>query len=156
MEIQNCKNCCIPLPWWPSWNYSYSTPPEPYVGLSWNLMGGIKGTLRFRIAKIVPFVCPRWWPSWKSPNHICSRTLSLIEPKLCGRHLGNMEIQNCLNRSILPRWQPSWNSSNHISSQTISWIEPKLDGRYWGDLENQNCSNCSVPISKIVAILKIF
>ena len=69
---------------------------QRHVGLSWNLVGGIVATWRFRIAKIVPFRCPRWppWrPSWNSSNDISSQTVSPIELKLDRRHHSDTEIQ---------------------------------------------------------------
>ena len=58
------------------------------------MMGGIRMLWKFRIAKILLFQCPRWPPSWKSSNHISPKTVSQVEPKLDGRHQGDMEIQN--------------------------------------------------------------
>ena len=37
-------------------------PPKPYVGSSWNLVGGITVRQKFKIAKITPLRCPRWPP----------------------------------------------------------------------------------------------
>ena len=65
-----------------------TSPPKPYVWLSWNLMGGITVTQRVRFAKIVPFWYRRWlpwWPSWNSSKDITSQTVSWIESKLDGR-----------------------------------------------------------------------
>ena len=73
-------------------------PPKPKVQLGWNLVRGIVATWRFRIAKIVPFRCPRWpqWrPSWNSSNDIFSQTRSPIELKLDGWHHSDTEIQKC-------------------------------------------------------------
>ena len=88
--------------------------------------------------------------SW---NHICSQTLSQIEPKLGGRHWGHMEIKNCKNNSVpiskmatmsailkifkqYLLW-PSWKSSIVFCSWTVSQIEWKwwkASGHH-GDLE---------------------
>ena len=65
-----------------------TSAPELYVGLSWNVVGSIGKTWRFRIAKIVPFRYPNWpprRPSWNSSNDIFSQTVCWIEPKLNGR-----------------------------------------------------------------------
>ena len=58
---------------------------------------------------------------------ISPRTINWIELKLSGRHCGDMEVQNCLNCSVL------------ISSQIVGRIEPNLDGRHHSDTEIQNC-----------------
>ena len=55
-----------------------TSPQESYVGLSWNLVGGIVATWKFRIAEIVLFWYPRWppwWPFWNSSKDISSQTL---------------------------------------------------------------------------------
>ena len=67
---------------------------QNYVGLSWNLVGGIVVTWRSRIAKILPFRYPRWPPIWNSSNDI-SQAVSQIEPKLDGTVHSGTEIQNC-------------------------------------------------------------
>ena len=120
-------------------------PWKPYVRKSWNLLGGITVTQRFRIAKIILFRYPRWWPAWNSSNDISSQSLSQIESKLDGRH-HSYSCQRFRIAKIVPfqypRWlpgRPSWNSLNDISSKTISQIVPKLYGRYWCDIEIQNC-----------------
>ena len=103
------------------------------------MVEGIGASWRFRIAKMVPFWYSRWppWqPSWKSSNHICYRTVSLIELQHDGRHWGVMEFRIAkVHLFQCPRWLPSWNSSN----QTVSQVEAKLDGRHQGDMEIQNC-----------------
>ena len=79
-------------------NLQTTSTPEQQVKLSQNLVGGIRVTWRFKIAKFVLFQYPRWplfWPSWKSWNDICSQMVSSIKLKLSGRHWGDMEIQNC-------------------------------------------------------------
>ena len=58
----------------------------------------LKATSPLKLCRIVILrypLWPPWLPSRKSSNHICSWTLSWIEPKLGGRHLGGMEIYNC-------------------------------------------------------------
>ena len=76
-----------------------TTSPHKFW-LSWNLMGGITVTQRFKIVKIVPFRYPQR-PSWNSSNDISSQTISPIELKHVWRHHSDTEIQNCQNHSIL-------------------------------------------------------
>ena len=57
-------------------------------------MRGIKGTWRFRIAKIIMFRCSRKSQITSAPE------CCLIKPKLGERHGGDMVIQNCSNRSV--------------------------------------------------------
>ena len=64
--------------------------------LGWNLVGGIVATWRFRFAKMAPFRYPRWppcRPSWNSSNDISYQTVSLIEPKLDGRHHSDIDSE---------------------------------------------------------------
>ena len=80
-------------------------------GLSWNLVGGIGETWRFRTAKFVPFRHQSWptqWPSWNSSNNI-SQTWIQIESQLDGKHQRNTEIQNC--------WIPSGRILSEMASK---------------------------------------
>ena len=55
-----------------------TSPPKPYVRLSWDLMGGISVRQKLKTAIIFPFQYPRWppqWPSWNSSNVRLSRNL---------------------------------------------------------------------------------
>ena len=65
-------------------------------------MGGIGATQRFRIAKIVPIFKRSNINKMGPLGHIenlqpssASDGVSQIEPKLGGRHWGDMEVQNC-------------------------------------------------------------
>ena len=93
---------------------------------------------------------PWIWLSLACMNPDIFRTPSWIELKLDKRHQSNIEIQNCLNRSV----PISKMAATHICFPVVSWIGPKLGGRHWGDMEIQNCWNHFVTISKMAAIWK--
>ena len=66
-------------------------------------MGDIGATLRFRIAKMMPFRYPRW-PSWKSSNHVFSWTVSRIDPtyrEALGWH-EDLELLNSFHSKMVP------------------------------------------------------
>ena len=118
-------------------------------------MGGITVTQRFKIAKIVPFRCPRRWPSWNNSNNICSQTLSQIELKPDGRHHSDTENKNCQNCSV-PISKMAASQGSHLeileaTSPKPCPIELKLDWEHHSDTEIKNCENRSIPISKIAA-----
>ena len=65
-------------------------------------MGGIGTTWRFRIAKVVSFRYPRLYMAAILKlflRHLTSNGKS-DELTFDGRYRGDMEIQNCLNRSV--------------------------------------------------------
>ena len=80
---------------------------EHYVGLNWNLMGGIVGHWRFRTTKIALFRYPGWtpWqPSIKSSNHIKPRVGTLSDWaqtwwEALGRY-GDSELLKCFQSDI--------------------------------------------------------
>ena len=91
------------------------------------------------------FCWPLLWPSWKSWNDICYRTISQIKLKLGGRHWEDMETQNCQIRSIPTSKMADtaailkfFKKTYHFS-QILMRIEPKLDRRHRIDIGIQNC-----------------
>ena len=123
-----------------------TTPsPEPKVGLSWNLKGGIGATWRFRIAKIVLFQYPKL-------------AIMVAILKYFKRHLfpkvrlswnlmtGIGLTWQFLIVKIVPFWYPRWppwhpsiKSSIYICSRTVSPIEQIFLWRHWGVKEIPNC-----------------
>ena len=97
-------------------------------------MGGIVATWRFRIAKMVPFPCPKFFK-----RHFLQNPM-LDWAKTWWGIIVTQKFR--IVKVILfryPRWPPrwpSWNSSNDISSQNLSQIEPKLDGRHQNDIKS--------------------
>ena len=90
-----------------------TSPLKPYVRLSWNLMGGITVTQRFKIAKSFHSDIQETW--WEASQWFRFKIAKIV-----------------------PFRYPSWNLSN-ISSQTLSPIVLKLDGWHHSDTEIQNC-----------------
>ena len=115
--------------WWPSWNCSDEiSSPEPKVGLSWNLMEGIEGTWRFRIAEIILFRYPRWLPWWLSRKsfkpHLRWNAKSDWNQtwwKALGWH-GNSELLK-LFRSIIQ-------DGHHQHHSKSDWTVHKLNGSH--------------------------
>ena len=90
--------CCL-LSVHPSLTFSHFGHLLQNRKLNWaGMVGGIGATWRVRMAKVFAFHYPKLQPlqpSWKPSNHMCSWMVSWNEPKLVGRHWGNIEIQNC-------------------------------------------------------------
>ena len=119
-------------------------------------MEGTRPAWRFRIAKMVPFWnrnWPPWQPSWKSLNHICSKTEVWISLNMIAVlwkfRIAKIVLFQC------PRWPPSWKSSNYTSYQNrkSDWVETWREASGWhGESE---WLHRSVSISKMVALVEI-